>query len=234
MGAWFNIGGDNTPKPHKKIVKEITWISREQDRIKLCAENFKTKIGKKCSFKNCISKVRSSVEYAMRKKLRKKRGRKKQYIMKAATWVDDELLENINLRSKLSREWRYARKRKEPKETLEIYKQEYITQKDITAKLTGQKKSQWEMEKIEETRNNGKEFWKMIKELLGRDKEDSEEAFIYTEDGEKVEIGSCRREFISKWTSQVYQKLEKANFSFWYDNVNGHKKKMLDEMANPC
>merc|ERR1712239_35699 len=32
-------------------------------------------------------------------------------------------------------------------------------------------------------------------------------------------------------TSQVYQKLEKANFSFWYDKEHGHKQKMLEEMT---
>merc|ERR1712239_82881 len=34
-------------------------------------------------------------------------------------------------------------------------------------------------------------------------------------------------------TSQVYQKLEKANFSFWYDSEHGHKQKMMDEMTKP-
>ena len=70
----------------------------------------------------------------------------------------------------------------------------------------------------------------MIKELLGKDKEESEEAYIYTEDGEKMEIGECKKEFISSWTQQVYQKLKKANFEFWYDEKKGQKKKMLEEM----
>merc|ERR1712082_33627 len=231
--AWFNIGGDNTPKQHKKLVKEITWISREPGRIKLCAENFKTKIGKRCSFKKCIGKVRSSMEYAMRRKLKKKKGKNKKYIMKAATWVDEELLRNINHRSKLSREWRYARKRGESKETLEVYKEEYETQKEITANMVSQKKGQWEIEKIEETKDNGKGLWKMIRELIGKDKEESEEAFIYTEEGEKIEIGQCRKEFIAEWTAKVYQKLEKADFNFWYDKVKGEKKRMMEEMTDP-
>ena len=59
--AWFHLGGDNFSRPPKKPVKEITWISRQQDRINLCVENFKGKIGKKLSFKKCMSKVKSSV-----------------------------------------------------------------------------------------------------------------------------------------------------------------------------
>ena len=74
--AWFQVDGENFPKPRKRTVKEITWISREQGRIDLCVENFKTKIGKKHSFKKCMNKIKSSVEYAMRRRLRKKPGGK--------------------------------------------------------------------------------------------------------------------------------------------------------------
>merc|ERR1712082_398871 len=138
----------------------------------------------------------------MRRKLRRKPGRKK-IILKAAPWVDTELMENTKLRSKLSRAWRHARKRNEPEEVINRYKQNYILQKSRTATLTGEKKSQWEESKIAETWGDSKAFWKMIKELLGKNKEDSEEAFIFTEKGEKMEIGTCRKEFISKWTEQV-------------------------------
>ena len=97
--------------------------------------------------------------------------------------------------------------------------------------MTGQKKSQWEENKIAETWGDSKAFWKMIKELLGKNKEDTEEAFIFTEEGEKKEIGICKKEFISKWTDQVYQKLEKADFSFWYDKEHGQKQEMMKLMT---
>ena len=51
--------------------------------------------------------------------------------------------------------------------------------------MSGDKKSQWESEKITETWKDGKEFWKMIKELLGKNKELVEEAYVYTDDGLK-------------------------------------------------
>ena len=71
----------------------------------------------------------------------------------------------------------------------------------------------------------------MVKELLGRDKEKTEEAYIFTEGGEKKEIGICKKEFMSSWTRQVYQKLEKADFSFWYDRDHGQKQEMLTLMT---
>ena len=227
--AWFQIGGENHPKTKKKKTKEITWTSREQDRISLCVEDFKAKIGKKHSFKGCMSKLRSSLEHTMRRKLRKKPGGKK--AMLAAPWVDTELIENTKLRAQLSKKWRYARKRKEPEEVLKVYRDKYLKQKGRTAILTGQKKSQWEESKITEFCGDSKAFWKMAKELLGRKKENTEEAYIFTEKGEKQEIEVCKKEFISNWTKQVYQKLGKADFSFWCDKEHGQKTRMINELA---
>ena len=109
--AWFQIGNSNYKKPpKKKTLKEITWISREQDRVNLCVEDFKTKIGRKISFRGCMNKIKTSVEYAMRR------------------------------RSKYSREWRYARKRGDRVEEIEKCKQKYLLQKSKTALMTGDKK----------------------------------------------------------------------------------------------
>ena len=47
------------------------------------------------------------------------------------------------------------------------------------------KKSTWEKEKIKEIWNDGKKFWAMIRELIGKDRERDEEAYVYDEDGKK-------------------------------------------------
>ena len=75
--AWFHIGNNNFNRSPKKPVREITWISRQQDRIDLCVEDFRGKIGRKTSFKGCMSKIKSSVEFAMRRKMKKRPGGKK-------------------------------------------------------------------------------------------------------------------------------------------------------------
>ena len=72
------------------------------------------------------------------------------------------------------------------------------------------KKSQWEKDKISETWKDSKKFWKMIKELLGKNKELVEEAYIYTEDGSKEEIMECEESFAQKWTDTIYQRMEKT------------------------
>merc|ERR1711874_571261 len=137
-------------------------------------------IGKKISFKKCIDKLKISLNSTMKRKKRIKLGSKKKVTLLAAEWVDNELIENIKLRSKLSREWRHARRRKEPTILLDQYERRYLHQKSITAIMTGDKKSAWENRKIAETWKDSKKFWKMIKEFLGKDKELGEEAFIYT------------------------------------------------------
>merc|ERR1711874_623061 len=156
-----------------------------------------------------------SLNSTMKRRKKIKLGNKKKVKLLAAEWVDNELIENIKLRSKLSREWRHARKRKEPIIIIEQYKRRYLHQKSITSIMTGDKKSAWESRKIAETWKDSKKFWKMIKELLGKNKELEEDAFIYTEDGVKKETMDCEHSFAQKWTDNIHQRLEKTDFSFW-------------------
>ena len=60
----------------------------------------------------------------------------------------------------------------------------------------------------------------------GKNKELTEEAYIFTDQGEKREIRTCRRDFMDSWTRQVYQKLEKADFTFWSDKDTGLRQEM--------
>ena len=137
-----------------------------------------------------MSKLRSSLEHTMRRKLRKKPGGKK--AMLAAPWVDTELIENTKLRAQLSKKWRYARKRKEPEEVLKVYRDKYLKQKGRTAILTGQKKSQWEESKITEFCGDSKAFWKMAKELLGR-KRRTQKKLISLQKKEKSKKLKCAK-----------------------------------------
>merc|ERR1711874_340497 len=150
--VWFQLGNNNfRPDWKKKALKDITWISRDEDRLTQCATSFRSKIGKKISFGRCMEKIKTSVNSTMKRRKKIRPGRKLELTLLAAEWIDRELIDNVKLRSKFSREWRYARKREEPKEILEQYKQRYLKQKSKTALMTGDKKSKWENNKIEET-----------------------------------------------------------------------------------
>merc|ERR1711913_165197 len=92
----------------------------------------------------------------------------------AAEWVDAELISNIKLITNYSRKWKLARKNKESEEVIEGCKRRYLEQQKITSIMSGNKKGQWEENKIKETWNDGKKFWTMIKELLGKNKESEE------------------------------------------------------------
>ena len=92
-----------------------------------------------------MNKIKLSVDHTMKRSYKKKPGGKKQ-TLRAAPWVDEELLDNIALRSKYSREWRYARKKGDVEE-IERCKKKYLQQKGITAIMTGNKKSSWEEKK---------------------------------------------------------------------------------------
>ena len=42
----------------------------------------------------------------------------------------------------------------------------------------------------------------------------------------------CKSEFLKDWNKQVYQKLQKADFTFWYNEKDGEKTKMIQQMKN--
>merc|ERR1711874_878430 len=206
--AWFKLNpGNKKPKWNRTTTKTITWISRDQNRLVNCTESFKKKIGKKISFDKCMSKLKSTINEALKRRKKIKIAGKNQTRMISAPWVDQELIDSIKLRSYLNKEWKMARARKEPSEVLEEYKNRYLRQKTATAILTSEKKSEWERLKITETWKDSKKFWVMIRELLGKKREVNDEAFIY-EEGTKKEIMTCEETFTSKWTENIYQKLK--------------------------
>merc|ERR1711895_219121 len=86
-----------------------------------------------------------------------------------------------------------------------MYKERYLKQKRITSIMTGDKKSAWESQKIQETWKDSKKFWVMIKELLGKKREVEEEAYIYDVENEKHEIMTCEESFTQKGTELIYQ-----------------------------
>merc|ERR1711874_379915 len=130
-------------------------------------------------------KLKSTLNTTPRKKKRIKVGGKGSNKLFAAEWVDEELIRNIRLRTNYSKEWKKARKNKSPPDYNKQCKKKYMRQQQITSKMSGDKKSTWEQKKIEEIKNNGKKFWTMIKELLGKNKEIVDVAYVYTDEGQK-------------------------------------------------
>merc|ERR1712121_559752 len=85
--------------------------------------------------------------------------------------------------------------------------------------------------KIKEIDKNPAALWKDINLLLGKEKQDKEEAFIYENGEEKQEIMECKTEFMEKWIKNVNQRLAKADFTFW-SKEGGEKEKMMEQMKN--
>merc|ERR1711874_457615 len=103
--VWFKIGPNyNKPSWKKPTKKCITWISRDEGRLNLCASSFRKKIGKKHSFKKFMSKLKTSIDETMKRRKIVKLGGKGKLKLISAPWVDKELIDNIKLRSKLNRE----------------------------------------------------------------------------------------------------------------------------------
>ena len=97
--------------------------------------------------------------------------------------------------------------------------------------MTSKKKGDWEIKKVGETIKDGKKFWTMIKELIGKNKSRDDENFVYNEKGEKKEIMEIADEYVNKWKQSIYQKTERKDFSFWYGK-NGMMERMIEEKKN--
>ena len=80
---------------------------------------FKKLIGKYSSFNKYMGKMKRTLNSVLLRRKRIKLGRKGKKAILAAEWVDKELIENIKLRSRLSRSWRFSRKNNLPKEIQE-------------------------------------------------------------------------------------------------------------------
>ena len=231
--VWFRIGSNNESSSWKKTCfKNIKWVARDEKSMMKFEAAFIPQIGKKISFRRCMNKLKTTLNTTLRKKKRIKVGGKGSNKLLAAEWVDEELIRNIKLRTNYSREWKKARKNKSPPEHIEQCKRKYMKQQHITSKMSGDKKSAWEQKKIEETKNNGKKFWTMIKELLGKNKEIVDEAYVYTDEGQKKEIKEFEDEYSEEWRKSIYQKYEKTDFSFWYggEGERGLRDIMIEEL----
>merc|ERR1712030_215905 len=75
--AWFKINPRENKNWKNKGYKEISWIAKEEDRMKDFERTFLPKIGRHISFKRCMGKIKHSMELTMRRKKRIKLGKKK-------------------------------------------------------------------------------------------------------------------------------------------------------------
>ena len=213
MKAWFNIEEEETSWK-KTRYETIEWYRRDPDLLKKIEETLLSMIGKRTGFNRIMKKIKISQDKTLKVKKKIKIGRRGEIKILAAEWVDEELRDNIRRRGRLSRRWRIARKKGEPKEVLDIYEKEYKEQQNLSSRMTGIKKGNWEKQKIQEAKTNGKKFWNLIKDLLGKTKNKDEEAYIYTENGEKHNVENIWKEYMESWRKEIYQKTPRTDLTF--------------------
>ena len=95
------------------------------------------------------------------------------------------MIDNLKIRSRLNRNWRHAKKNNFLADIKDECRKKYLHQKEKTIIMANNKKGTWEIENVKEKWNDGKKFWAMIRELIGRDREREEEAYVFDEEGRK-------------------------------------------------
>ena len=121
-------------------------MKKDENSLLKCRDNLRNQIGKSSNFNLFLRKLKTSVNHHLRKRKRIKIGKRGNKVIRAAEWVDLEIIESIRLRMRLNKVWRFARRNQTP-QIQEKCKLEYERQKKITATLIKRKKSQWEREK---------------------------------------------------------------------------------------
>ena len=109
----------------KTEIKKITVIKKDKESLEQCREALRKHIGKNTSFNKFMKKLKISVNLTLRKRKKIRVGRKGNKVIRTAEWVDQELMENIRLRMRLKRNWRFARKNNLPEIVQQEYKQKY-------------------------------------------------------------------------------------------------------------
>ena len=137
--AWFKIGLSSKPRWMKTKPKIITVIKKDEESLNQCREVLRKHIGKSTSFNLFLRKLKITVNQTLKKRKKIKVGKKGNKIIRAVEWVDLELIENIKLRMKLNRNWRYSRKENQPAIIQEEFREKYEAQKRITSALAGKK-----------------------------------------------------------------------------------------------
>ena len=89
-------------------------MKRDEESLEKCREALKGHIGKNTSFNKFMRKLKPTVNITLKKKKRIKVGKKGNKTIRAAEWIDQELIENIRLRIQLNKSWRFSRKNNLP------------------------------------------------------------------------------------------------------------------------
>ena len=92
-------------------------MKKDENSLKKCRDKLRDQIGRSAKFNLFLKKLKTSVNHHLRKRKRIRIGKKGNKIIRAAEWVDLEIIENIRLRMKLNKIWRFARKKPDPSST---------------------------------------------------------------------------------------------------------------------
>ena len=95
--AWFKIGLSSKPRWMKTKPKVITVVKKDKESLTHCREVLRKQIGKNTSFNLFLRKLKISVNQTLKKRKKIKVGKNGSKIIRAAAWVDQELMDNIKL-----------------------------------------------------------------------------------------------------------------------------------------
>ena len=117
--VWFTMKHKNTKWKNNSSKKTIEWVGKDSKSLIKFEEAFEKQIGKKTGFRRCIDKMKYTLNHTMRKRKKIRTSKSNNKVLLAAVWMDEELRDNIKLRSSYSKQWNIAKKNNDQPEKIE-------------------------------------------------------------------------------------------------------------------
>ena len=169
----------------KQILKKAKWHTNTYYSMKEAdLKTFTTELKNKwenTENKNMQERLKDIEEIAeknLKRVARRKIGGEKKFRIADKIWMNDEIRNEMKLKSQLNRRKRYGKNHKEKEQLMK----KWINKKNHVQKLIRDAKSKYEIDmtkKMKEKSNRGKDVWKNINKISGRDQKEDESIEVY-------------------------------------------------------
>ena len=216
-------GGVSFGKDNKKVVTEY-YYKKDAESLRQLREELEETWDIGLSYEVLWGRLEEAQDRILKKQRRRRIGDKGGERIIESAWMTEDIRKGIKKRRELNRKARNS----EGREKVE-WEREWRMQKTRVQRMVKESKEAWERDQVREIwtcRNKGKQLWKHINKLRGKDK--GEEDMDFYENGKKVEFEEAWNGFIENWIG-IYQMREDNVKDVWEGGWEGGLKNRYEE-----
>ena len=181
-------------KNNKKVETEY-YYKKDAESLRQLREELEETWDIGLSYEVLWGRLEEAQDRILKKQRRRRIGDKGGERIIESAWMTEDIREGIKKRRELNRKARNSKGREKVE-----WEREWRMQKTRVQRMVKESKEAWERDQVREIwtcRNKGKQLWKHINKLRGKDK--GEEDMDFYENGKKVEFEEAWNGFIENW-----------------------------------